>query len=154
MLPLFRSLFRKLTRIRKLEPLMTNARLVFADKRGLAKLAAVSMLFHIVAVTAITLLFAAAHTPGVMAESAVADTMYSTAGLIPISINGLGIQEGSFAFTAQQLGISFSDAVIVSLVIRITAVLSSLCGGIFFFFDKGRAADLPAATETIKRPSV
>lgn len=152
MLPLFRPLLRKLVQVRKLEPLMSNARLVFMDKTGLARLALVSVLFHALAVMGITLLFSAAHTNGVLAESAVADTMYSTAALIPVSINGLGIQEGSFAFTAQQLGISFSHAVIVSLIIRIIAVLSSLLGGIVFFFDKGRAADMSAMAEAADRP--
>lgn len=153
MLPLFRPLFRKLAGIRKLEPLMTNARLVFADKQGLARLAAVSVLFHILAVIAITLLFVAAGAPNVLAESAVADTMYSAAALFPVSINGFGIQEGSFAFTAQQLGISLNHAIVVALLVRIIAVLTSLCGGIFFFFDKGRTADLSRPAEPIERPS-
>ncbi|HET7313790.1 lysylphosphatidylglycerol synthase transmembrane domain-containing protein [Salinisphaera sp.] len=150
-LKLFKPLLEKLAGIRKLEPLMTNARLVFMNRKGLARLSVVSVLFHILAVIAIAFLFAAVHTPGALAESAVADTMYSAAALIPVSINGLGIQEGSFAFTAQQLGISFSHAVIVALMIRIIAVLTSLCGGIVFFFDKGRTADLTMSPESIEQ---
>ncbi|MFC3104841.1 lysylphosphatidylglycerol synthase transmembrane domain-containing protein [Salinisphaera aquimarina] len=151
-LSLFRPLFKKLGRVKKLDPLVANTRLIFGDKQGVARLAAVSLLFHILAVTAIALLFAAAHAPGLWAESAVADTTYATVALLPISINGLGVQEGSFAFTAQQLGISFSHAVIVALALRLIALLTSLIGGgLVFLFDKGRSADLDLATETIKR---
>lgn len=151
-LSLFGALLVKLARVRKLEPLVTNTRLIFNDRPGVARLAAVSVLFHLLAVTAISLLFSAAHAPGLWAESAVADTTYATVALLPISINGLGVQEGSFAFTAQQLGISFSHAVIVALILRIIALLTSLIGGgLVFLFDKGRSADLRLATETTKR---
>lgn len=153
-LALFRPMFDKIGRVKKLEPLVTNTRLIFGDKQGVAKLVWVSVLFHILAVTAISLLFAAAHAPGLWAESAVADTTYATVALLPISINGLGVQEGSFAFTAQQLGISFSHAVIVSLILRIIALLTGLIGGgLVFLLDKGRSADLAAAGETIERSS-
>lgn len=140
-----RRLLEKLGSIRKLEPLKRNGRWILADQRGLARLAGVSVLFQALATLAIAVLFAAVHTHDILAESAVISAIYSASALIPISINGLGIMEGSFAFTAQQLGVSFSSAVIVSLMIRLVSTLISVAGGVAFFFDKGRAADLAAA---------
>lgn len=143
-----RRLLRKLGSIPKLEPLERNGRSILADKRGLARLAGVSLLFQALAPLAIAVLFAAVRTHDILAESAVISAIYSASSLIPISINGLGIMEGSFAFTAQQLGVSFDSAVIVSLMVRLVSTLISVAGGVIFFFDKGRAAGLAAARGT------
>jgi hypothetical protein len=138
---LFRPLLKKLARVPKLEPLVQNARSILGNGRKLINLLGVSILFQTLAILAIVLLFAAVRTTGIVAESAVVGTTYAIASLLPISINGLGVMEGSFALTARNLGIAFDSAVVVSLVLRLAMILPSLLGGVVFLWDKGRAAD-------------
>jgi uncharacterized membrane protein YbhN (UPF0104 family) len=142
--PTFRPLLNKLGRSRKLEPVAHNAKLILGRTRELAQLVAVSLLFQVLAVYAIVLLFAALRTTGIVAESAVVAAMYAIASLLPISINGWGVMESSFALTAEGLGIDFGSAVVVSLTLRLMTVLLSLVGALLFLHDKGRRADVEA----------
>jgi uncharacterized membrane protein YbhN (UPF0104 family) len=50
--------------------------------------------------------------------------------VIPISIGGLGLWEGSFAFFFSLIGISPVEAVTVALILRGKNLLLGLCGGI------------------------
>lgn len=148
---LLRPLRSRLERVRKLEPLMHNARLILRQQSSLARLAGVSLLFQMFAILAIVLLFAGLETTGIVAESAVIGAMYALASLVPISINGIGVMEGSFAVTAQSLGIDFSSAVIVTLIMRVTTIALSLVGALVFMQDKGRAADVAALAAAKQR---
>jgi uncharacterized protein (TIRG00374 family) len=56
--------------------------------------------------------------------------------LAPISINGLGVVDGSFIYLLVKFGVAYEQAVIVMLLIRILQIPLSLIGGIFYFFDK------------------
>jgi uncharacterized protein (TIRG00374 family) len=143
----FKLLGKKLARFPKLEPLVHNAKLILGGGRSLLHLLGASVLFQVLAIVAIILLFAAVHTTGIIAESAVVGAMYAIASLLPISINGIGVMEGSFALTAEQFGLGFDSAVIVALILRLGMVLLSLIGAVLFLFDKGRAADLDAIYE-------
>ena len=143
----FKPLNDKLARVPKLEPLVHNAKLILRGGRSLLHLLGVSILFQVLAILAIILLFSAVDTTGIVAESAVVGAMYAIASLLPISINGLGVMEGSFAITAEQFGIGFDSAVIVALILRLGMVLLSLAGAVLFLLDKGRAADLDAIHE-------
>jgi len=143
----FSLLNEKLARLPKLEPLVHNAKLILRGGRSLLHLLGASALFQVLAILAIILLFAAVRTTGIIVESAVVGTMYAIASLLPISINGIGVMEGSFALTAEQFGISFDSAVIVALILRLGMVFLSLVGAVLFLLDKGRAADLDAIYE-------
>ena len=57
-------------------------------------------------------------------------------GLIPISINSLGINEGAFMLLFGALGIKPVDALTVALLGRAILMLASLGGGIAFIFTK------------------
>lgn len=63
--------------------------------------------------------------------------------LVPISINGLGVQEVSTAFVFAQIGgISYASALIIALLVRTFFTLASLPGAIFL------PAILPGVKET------
>ncbi|MBZ0302472.1 MAG: flippase-like domain-containing protein [Anaerolineae bacterium] len=53
--------------------------------------------------------------------------------IIPISISGLGLREGAFAFFFTQVGVSAADAVAVSLVFYSLNVIVATLGGIVLF---------------------
>lgn len=56
--------------------------------------------------------------------------------MLPISINGIGLVEGSFAYLISKFGVSYETGIIVMILSRVLAVLISLLGGIFYFKDK------------------
>jgi hypothetical protein len=58
--------------------------------------------------------------------------------MIPVSLNGLGLQEGSMLFLLQQFGVSSAIALAVPLIIRVNMTSISLIGGVIYFFDSGK----------------
>ena len=65
------------------------------------------------------------------------------AALLPISINGIGVMEGSFVAMAVALGADYDQALIVALVRRLgIAAMSLLCGLVYLAEGRG---DPPAA---------
>jgi glycosyltransferase 2 family protein len=57
-------------------------------------------------------------------------------GAIPISPQGLGIQEGAFFFFLQGVGASGEQALAVALVLRAKGYFLALCGAGVFLFEK------------------
>ncbi|MFQ5584840.1 MAG: lysylphosphatidylglycerol synthase transmembrane domain-containing protein [Calditrichia bacterium] len=56
--------------------------------------------------------------------------------LIPISINGIGLMDGSYIYLLVHYGVGYDQAVIVMLLIRLLQLPLSLVGGIFYQLDK------------------
>jgi uncharacterized protein (TIRG00374 family) len=56
--------------------------------------------------------------------------------MIPISVGGIGVREGSFIAFFSLVGLSFNDAVLISLTITLKVILFSLVGGILYLFYK------------------
>jgi uncharacterized protein (TIRG00374 family) len=139
-----RRALRKLAAIPKLEPLVHNTRLILSRKRQLVDVLAVALVFQTLAVVAIYYLFVSVDTYGVMAESAVIGAASVLASLLPVSINGIGVMEGSFALTAVRLEVGFESAVIVSLMLRLSSVVFSVIGVGVFLWDKGQAPEAAA----------
>lgn len=50
--------------------------------------------------------------------------------MIPISINGLGVQEGSYVFFLTKIGVTGHIALIVAVLARLTLLIFSLIGGL------------------------
>jgi uncharacterized protein (TIRG00374 family) len=122
--------------LRKLEPVWESARAVKANRQHLAGLIALSLLFQLLAIVAITFLFSALGLSGKFFESGFTAAAAGVAGMIPLSINGIGIVEGSFAVTAVIADLPYGEAVIVALFIRIFGLASSVIFGILYAFDR------------------
>lgn len=56
--------------------------------------------------------------------------------MIPISVGGIGVREGSFIAFFSLVGLSFNDAVLISLTITLKVILFSLVGGVLYLFYK------------------
>lgn len=56
--------------------------------------------------------------------------------LAPISLNGIGLLDGSFIYLLVGFGVSYEHAFIVMLLIRALSFLLSFVGGVFYFFDR------------------
>ncbi len=140
------NITKKIGNIGKLEPLVESMRIMHANRGHLWGLIGLSVLFQVVAILAITLLFAALGFPGKFFESGFTAAAAGVAGVIPLSINGIGIVEGSFAFAAILASLPFSQAVIVALFTRVFGLVSSIFFGILYLFDRG--AEKPSNQES------
>lgn len=56
--------------------------------------------------------------------------------MLPISINGIGLMEGSFIFLSGQFGVPYDAALVVMLLIRVLVMPLSMIGAFFYFRDK------------------
>lgn len=133
----------RLQKVGKLEPITESIRVMRANRQHLAGLVFLSLLFQAIAITAVTLLFAALNLPARVLESGVTAAFAGVAGVIPLSINGIGIVEGSFAIAAVFAGLPYAEAVIVALFVRIFGLVSSIGFGILYFLER----DSDKATE-------
>lgn len=59
------------------------------------------------------------------------------AGMIPISLNGLGVREGAWIILFGQVGVSAAKAFSVSMLGFLVISFISLAGGILYLFDRG-----------------
>jgi uncharacterized membrane protein YbhN (UPF0104 family) len=50
--------------------------------------------------------------------------------ILPISINGIGVQEGSYSLLLMQIGFGYEQALASALMIRVLTLLVSAFGGI------------------------
>jgi uncharacterized membrane protein YbhN (UPF0104 family) len=60
--------------------------------------------------------------------------------MIPISANGLGVQEGTFFLYLQKLGVDSTSALLVALLPRIGMFLFSLVGGLLYLYEMNKAS--------------
>src|SRR5690606_16797652 len=98
----------------RLAPLATAIDTMGLNRQRLLELLAVCLAFQLIASVAVALLFVGVGVNWAVAEAAVANGAGSLAAILPISINGLGVTEASFAGVAAQLGIGLTEATIVS----------------------------------------
>jgi uncharacterized membrane protein YbhN (UPF0104 family) len=55
--------------------------------------------------------------------------------MIPISINGIGIQEGAFFFYFEKIGVDSSEALLIAILPRIGALIFSLIGALLYMYE-------------------
>jgi uncharacterized protein (TIRG00374 family) len=62
--------------------------------------------------------------------------------VLPISINGIGVKEGSLVFFLEKIGAPGPEALLVALLGRVGNMTASLIGGVFFLIERsGRHPD-------------
>lgn len=105
-------------------------------------LIAISVLFQLIAVANIYLLFRSLGAPVGFAACTVITAAAGVATSLPISINGLGVVEGSFAGTAVALGVSYEIAFTVAVLIRLMVLPATLVFGLMYGFGGGTGPEL------------
>lgn len=60
--------------------------------------------------------------------------------MAPISLNGLGVREGAFAFFFGQIGVASAEAVSLSLLVYLCRLLAGLFGGLLFLWSSMTSA--------------
>jgi uncharacterized protein (TIRG00374 family) len=104
---------------------------------GLALVLLLSLFFQFFLLILYLLLFneVAGHPVSIFAM-AVAVCVSTLVSLLPVSINGLGLLDGSFIYLLSTFHVSYENGLIVMLLIRLLTYVQSLVGGIFYFFEK------------------
>lgn len=105
-------------------------------------LLAASLCFQVLAAGAVLLCFEAVGAPLSLAGALLVTAAAGIASVLPISISGLGVVEGSIAGMAAALGSSYEGGVVAALLLRALALLVSALCGLFCFVDDGER--LPA----------
>jgi uncharacterized protein (TIRG00374 family) len=72
--------------------------------------------------------------------------------MIPISIHGIGVMEGSYVLYLNPLGIEISTALLIAILMRATAVILSLVGGLLYLV--GSDKQVPAHRSGTRIPLV
>ena len=70
--------------------------------------------------------------------------MVLLAGMVPVSLNGLGITEAGYVLVLRLAGVTMVDAVTMALLIRFRVLVTAVIGGLVFLLDK--SADRPVAS--------
>jgi len=123
------GLRRKLLGIRFLQPVWDNLRRIGRPRPEWLPLIATSFLFQLLAAACLSLCFA-----GVGAEISWAAAFLITAAagigsVLPLSISGIGVVEGSIVGMAVALGVDYDLAVLGAIVLRlVTLPISAACG--------------------------
>ena len=125
----------KVIHVPRLEPLFHSLRTVRANIQHLPGLVGLSLMFQLLAVFTISILFAAIGLHGAFAESGFTAAASGIASVLPISINGVGVMEGSFVVAALEANLPYSGGVIVALCLRGYMLLSSVAFGILYAFE-------------------
>jgi uncharacterized membrane protein YbhN (UPF0104 family) len=62
--------------------------------------------------------------------------------LLPISLNGLGVREGTFVFLFVVTGMTKETAITISGLYLLQTIAQGLLGGLFFLWDQGKIASI------------
>ena len=100
------------------------------------QVAFISIIFHVFFVFFRFLLIIAVGAEISIFHLALAVVISTLVALIPITINGIGLLDGSFIYLLVNYGVSNEQAVIVMLLIRALQIPLSLIGGMFYFLDR------------------
>lgn len=93
-----------------------------------------SLVFQVIAVAIIYVLFRSLNVDVSLSACALIAAIAGFASIIPISINGIGVVEGSFAGTAVALGVDYEVALAVALLIRVLVLPISILFGLWYIW--------------------
>lgn len=133
------KIFHRLKLIKRLEPVIDSARVINENRGHFLGLVAYSVFYQAVAIYTISLLFAATSIGGSIAESGFVAAAAGIAGVLPISINGIGVMEGFFVVSALETGLPYGEAVLVALFLRAFMFLASIVFGLFYALEPSDA---------------
>lgn len=97
---------------------------------------AISFGFHLFTLSWMLILSYAAGDPSGLARLVLGAAISNLAALIPVSLNGIGLFDGSFIYVMGDMGMTFDAALMMMLVIRALLIPLSLVGGIFYLKEK------------------
>lgn len=139
----------RLGRIALFEPVRANLRRIAPPRPEWARLLVASFVFQFLATAVVYLAFAGVNANISIAAAALVTAAAGIASVLPISISGIGVVEGSIAGTAVALGVPYDAAVLAAVVIRLQALVVGAGCGLFYMAERGGKI-APAVTGTAK----
>lgn len=97
----------------------------------------ISVIFHAVSLFWMGLLLTAMGDSIALSDLALVAAVLSIVAVVPISINGIGVVDGSFIWLTGQYGVSYEAALGAMLLQRALLIPISLLGAWFYFRDGG-----------------
>jgi len=122
---------------RKLRRLIEHLGEYGRDKVRFFQFLLVSGLFYLIFFSFWYLLVRAVGEECSFSSLVVVVTMSTLAAAVPISINGLGVLDGSFIYLAGGFGVAYESALMVMILQRALAITVSLIGGMVYLRDRG-----------------
>ena len=138
-----RKVKRKIQGFAKLEPLIASIDVLTRNRQHVGGLIFSSLVFQALAIASIAAVFWALGLPGIIFESGFTAAAAGIAGILPISINGIGVMEGSFVAAAWESGLPYAEAVAVALVLRLFMLASSVVFGVLYAIEPKDSAYIP-----------
>lgn len=138
----------------KMRVLTECAALIARSGRSVAALVFWSIVFQVLAVLAVYALFAGVGRPVDVATCAVVGAISVLVAVLPVSVNGIGVAEGSFVAAAVELGVELHHAVLVALLSRVLIVLLSVACGLVYLWEiraSARGRDTGPSVDDVHR---
>ncbi len=139
---------RRLERMAFLDPVRANLRRIAAPRREWAMLIATSFVFLFLATAGVSLAFAGIGSEISVAAAALVTAAAGVASVLPISISGIGVVEGSIAGTAVALGADYDSAVLAAIVVRLQALAVGAGCGLLYLTERGGRVSPPGTELT------
>lgn len=96
----------------------------------------ISIFYHLFALSWMVVLLKAIGATTSIYNLVVAVAISNLVAILPISINGIGLMDGSFIYVMGELGMNYEPALIFMLLVRTLLIPLSLIGGLFYLSDK------------------
>jgi uncharacterized protein (TIRG00374 family) len=137
------------------EQVMTSIQVYKTHPKTVVSSLALSLLYHLVRSAAVYCFVLAANLDISYMHVLLISLLVGVLIMIPISINGIGIQEGSYVFYLELLGVAGPAALLVAVLSRGSLLAMSLVGGLLFLIDgsggRSRAPTLFEAEESSRQ---
>lgn len=101
----------------------------------------ISFFFHIFTLFWMILLLRAIGTSCSVFSLVLAVSISNLVAVLPISLNGIGLMDGSFIFIMGLLGMNYEFSLVFMLINRLFTIIISL-SGIFFYLSEKRSPDI------------
>jgi glycosyltransferase 2 family protein len=131
----------------RLHNLVLNMRTLAGHPRELGLTVALSFAFQFLAVATVGVLYMSLGVDASFIQSGFVSLASGIAAVLPISINGIGVMEGSFTVAALETGLPYEQSVFVALSLRFFMLVASVACGLLYFLDPGRPARLEEAAK-------
>jgi uncharacterized membrane protein YbhN (UPF0104 family) len=123
---------------RFLQPVIANLRRIARLHPAWISLIVYSVAFQIVAAAATFVAFRAVGADLTMSGALLVTVAAGLAAVLPISISGIGIVEGSIVGAGVALGVDYDAAFLAAIVLRGLSLVTSLICGIVYAFEGGQ----------------
>lgn len=120
---------------RFLHPIVANVRLIARRHPAWVRLIGYSVAFQAVAAGVTYVVFMAVGSELTLSHALLIQVAAGLAAIVPISISGIGVVEGSIVGAGVALGVGYDSAFLAAIVLRALALVTSLGCGVIYAFE-------------------